>query len=517
MSKIVLRKGNVTRTVTHIGPGAQLKEGLDGEQTMRFTLLPEDAAFIDFTTRIEFEGQYYDPKRIVRRGNALGAFADVEAEHVAYRLNEYTHGQISLNGSYSAVLARILDNTGLTAGSCISGTLQGGVMENVTAREALMTAVGYMGGEVSFSGLTVSVVAHRGSTSRVNIMDTGQVTEVQTESESGENEASYRIALGRRGSLKVGDEIRLVYAPFSIDVNTRIISMTRNPYNDNEVTVEVGRHLPEITDSFVQAQVKAAADIDLAKDLASSANQAATRAQQIAHDVAEDMQNRESKGYITFEQDANGGTEAIYFSATKPISGAVRYWKWSMNGLAYTDDGGATWNVGITADGKIMGSMIAAGSISADVIDTSTLRVKEVWYYDTFNLYRMLRSVVSGQNTWTNIGPEQIDNNYAQVLNCYGTQIYFKGPGIGYDVQSGARILSIDTVNYRIDPIGTWNIGYGDFNSCHSFLEAYIENIYFSRLVNNGGTFNYEYGTLYMTQNGHLMFNGPNGSTQLAN
>lgn len=495
MSKIVLRKGNTTRTVTHIGPGAQLKEGLDGEQTIRFTLLPEDAAFIDFNTRIEFESQYYDPKRIVRRGNALGAFADVEAEHVAYRLNEYTHGQISLNGSYATVLARILNNTGLSAGSCISGTLQGGVMENVTAREALMTAVGYMGGELSFSGLTVSVVSHRGSTSRVNIMDTGQVTGVQTETESGEEEASYRISLGRRGSLSVGDEIRLVYAPFSIDVNTRIISMTRNPYNDNEVTIEVGRHVPEITDSFVQAQVKAAEDIEMAKGMA-------TNAQQIAHDVAEDMQKRDTLGYITFQTDANGGTEAIYFSATKPISGAVRYWKWSMNGLAYTDDGGSTWNVGITADGKIVGSMIAAGTISANAIDTDTLRVKDVWYNGTYEQYRMLRAVISGGATWTNVGPEELGNGFNQVLNCYGKVIYFKTPGVDYDVGGDHGVLAFEMDNYVIAPRmdDAWSIGTNTYP--FDTIVAKLFMIWQS---------DYSSGSLRIDSRGNLIYTAPNG------
>lgn len=452
MSKIVLRKGSTTRQVSHIGKNARLKEGLDGEQTMRFTLIGEDAAFIDFNTRIEFEGQYYDPVKIARRGNALGTFADVDAEHVAYRLNEYTHGTISLNGSYSTVLARCLAGTDLSPGTCISGTMQGGTMENVTAREALMTAAGYMGGELSFSGFTVSIVAHRGSTTRANIMDTGSVIAVETDTQAGQTEASYRITLGRKGTLGVGDEIRLVYAPFDIDVNTRIISMTRNPYNSNDVTVEVGRHIPEITDSFVEAQVRTADEIALASGIA-------TNAQQIAQGVAEDMQNRETLGYITFQHGANGGTEAIYFSATKPISGATSFWKWSMNGLAYTNDGGATWNVGITADGKILGNMIAAGTISANAIDTTTLRVQEVWYYDTFNLYRMLRSIVDGYNTYTNVGPEQISNGYAQTMNVYGTQIYFKKPGVAYNTLSGNNILCVDMANHQISAFDSWDLG----------------------------------------------------------
>jgi hypothetical protein len=271
--------------------------------------------------------------------------------------------------------------------------------------------------------------------------------------------------------------------------------MTRNPYNDNEVTVEVGRHVPEITDSFVQAQVKAAEDIEMAKGMA-------TNAQQIAHDVAEDMQKRDTLGYITFQTDANGGTEAIYFSATKPISGAVRYWKWSMNGLAYTDDGGSTWNVGITADGKIVGSMIAAGTISANAIDTDTLRVKDVWYNGTYEQYRMLRAVISGGATWTNVGPEELDNGFNQVLNCYGKVIYFKTPGVDYDVGGDHGVLAFEMDNYVIAPRmdDAWSIGTNTYP--FDTIVAKLFMIWQS---------DYSSGSLRIDSRGNLIYTAPNG------
>ena len=281
MSRITLRNGTDTVELSHIGPGAEIVESVAGEQTIRFTVLPEDAGSVSFSTRVEFEGQYYTPKRIAWRGNALGVFAEVEAEHAAYALSDLTVETISLTGTNAAVLSRILSGTGLTAGSCVSGSLSAGTMENVTRREALITAAALMGGELSFSGTTVSVTAHRGNAERVNLMDAADVLSVEKVFEAGADPV-YRVALGRRGTLGVGDEIRLVYAPLGLDVNTRIISMRRNPYNDREVSVEIGRHVPEITDKFVkqekavrQAQAKA----DEAKTAADEAKSTAEATQ----------------------------------------------------------------------------------------------------------------------------------------------------------------------------------------------------------------------------------------------
>jgi hypothetical protein len=164
----------------------------------------------------------------------------------------------------------------------------------------------------------------------------------------------------------------------------------------------------------------------------------------------------------------------------------------------------------------IDGGNIKTGTISADMIDVSTLKVREVWYYDTFNLYRMLRSVVSGQNTWTNVGPEDsvLDNGYAQTLNVYGTQIYFKKPGQAYNTTTGNPLV-IDNVNRIFGPSfrGEWDLGEGNFNVCHSFGAAYIDEILFSRMVINGSTVNYEYGDLRMNNSGQLIFTKPNGTS----
>lgn len=258
MSKIYLINGNDRAALDHIGSGAALTESLDGEQTLKFTVLPDDLDKISETTLIEYDGQYYDPATLKRTGNSLAVFAEVSAEHVTYRLNrpEYNVQSLNLGGTYAQVLARVLDGTDFTPGTTPTGTIDTTVIEGVSRREALNTAAELMSGEIEYDGWTVNIVTHRGSSTRVDLMGTGNVSAVEVSENLVTGETVYTVGLIRRGTLNCGDEVRLVFQPFGIDVQTRIISMTRNPYNDADCSITVGARVPEITDTYVDISKK---------------------------------------------------------------------------------------------------------------------------------------------------------------------------------------------------------------------------------------------------------------------
>lgn len=258
MSKIYLINGNDRAALDHIGSGAALTESLDGEQTLKFTVLPDDLDKISETTLIEYDGQYYDPAALKRTGNSLAVFAEVSAEHVTYRLNrpEYNVQSLNLGGTYAQVLARVLDGTDFTPGTTPTGTIDTTVIEGVSRREALNTVAELMHGEIEYDGWTVNIVTHRGSSTRVDLMGTGNVSAVEVSENLVTGETVYTVGLIRRGTLNCGDEVRLVFQPFGIDVQTRIISMTRNPYNDADCSITVGAKVPEITDTYVDISKK---------------------------------------------------------------------------------------------------------------------------------------------------------------------------------------------------------------------------------------------------------------------
>lgn len=258
MSKIYLLNGNDRAALDHIGSGAALTESLDGEQTLKFTVLPDDLDKISETTLIEYDGQYYDPATLRRTGNSLAVFAEVSAEHVTYRLNrpEYNVQSLNLGGTYAQVLARVLDGTDFTPGTTPAGTIDTTVIEGVSRREALNTVAELMHGEIEYDGWTVNIVTHRGSSTRIDLIGTGNVSAVEVAENLVTGETVYTVGLIRRGALNCGDEVRLVFGPFGIDVQTRIISMTRNPYNDADCSITVGAKVPEITDTYVDISKK---------------------------------------------------------------------------------------------------------------------------------------------------------------------------------------------------------------------------------------------------------------------
>ena len=87
------------------------------------------------------------------------------------------------------------------------------------------------------------------------------------------------------------------------------------------------------------------------------------------------IMNQATNGYITIHQNSNG-TDAIYISDERDYTQAERLWKWNMNGLAYSDDGGETWGLAITMDGAIVADFITAGTLNGDLIQAGTIEAE---------------------------------------------------------------------------------------------------------------------------------------------
>ena len=64
----------------------------------------------------------------------------------------------------------------------------------------------------------------------------------------------------------------------------------------------------------------------------------------------------------------------MYISNDKDYTKATKLWKWNINGLAYSNDGGETFGLAITMDGAIVADFITAGILNADLIKTGKLQ-----------------------------------------------------------------------------------------------------------------------------------------------
>lgn len=92
-----------------------------------------------------------------------------------------------------------------------------------------------------------------------------------------------------------------------------------------------------------------------------------------AKENATAIMNLATNGFITITKD-DYGTETLYISNTKDYTRATKLWKWNMNGLGYSQDGGQTYGLAITMDGSIVADYITSGVMNADVIRTGILK-----------------------------------------------------------------------------------------------------------------------------------------------
>lgn len=92
-----------------------------------------------------------------------------------------------------------------------------------------------------------------------------------------------------------------------------------------------------------------------------------------AKENATEIMNMATTGYITITQDEHG-SDTLYISNIRDYTKANKLWKWNMNGLGYSNDGGKTYGLAITMDGAIVADYITTGVLNANVIRAGVLK-----------------------------------------------------------------------------------------------------------------------------------------------
>lgn len=102
-----------------------------------------------------------------------------------------------------------------------------------------------------------------------------------------------------------------------------------------------------------------------------------------AQDNATSIMNMATQGYVTIIKNQNGSeylavssenANVAYNPSTDKWKTGTKLWKWSINGLAYSKDGGRNFtDAAITMDGAIVANFITTGTMSADRIRTGIL------------------------------------------------------------------------------------------------------------------------------------------------
>jgi hypothetical protein len=236
---------------------ANLRETLDGEYTLSFTVLAKSALALKTRQVAKLNGQYFEIVQISKSLQGDLPICSVLCEHVSYLLNHemYNITEFDFTGDPVAGLTQVLAGTPFTAGIVdFTDSVTMKINQNVSRRAALMQYIAILGGEIEYDGYKINIRSHRGSTNYQLVMDTKNVTNVAVSYDSRENSSSYDIAFFKLLDLSVGDNVQIVFNPLGINVKTRIISLEYNPFYRYNIRVEVGSYRPSISDTFYRIE-----------------------------------------------------------------------------------------------------------------------------------------------------------------------------------------------------------------------------------------------------------------------
>lgn len=250
MAVEILEDGAIVRSIPYVLT-ASVCDKLDGTLTFEFTTLQENQTPIVPGMTAKYDGQYYDIVR-VKRGFANGfEVSTVACEHISYTLNDEKYNLVTFvfEGMPRNGLAELLTGTPFSVGVVEPSVMVECAFTDkspLNRRSALMQFADACGGELEYDGYAINIRKHRGSVNRIHLMDGTNVTGLSATYDSRKNTQAYEIQLFKRVNLSVGDEVRIVYRPLSIEVETRIVGLTYNPFDRYTVRVEVGDYIPNL-------------------------------------------------------------------------------------------------------------------------------------------------------------------------------------------------------------------------------------------------------------------------------
>lgn len=220
-------------------------------------------------------------------------------------------------------------------------------------------------------------------------------------------------------AVKLLDEIRVISHPHGLD---RMFPVTKLeiPLDNPENTQFKMGDMVKVSLTSVNNQTNAAI-LDKIEGLPK-----AHSLLKEAKENATEIMNMATTGYITITKD-DYGSETLYISNVRDYTKADKLWKWNMNGLGYSNDGGKTFGLAITMDGAIVADYITAGVLNGDV-----LRVGIIRDYNSNVVLDLDNGILTMKKGSINIGDGNFEvdeqgNMVARRGTFYGTLVAAKG------------------------------------------------------------------------------------------
>ena len=167
-------------------------------------------------------------------------------------------------------------------------------------------------------------------------------------------------------AVKLLDEIRVISRPHGLDRMFPVKKLEIPLDNPEQTQFTLGdsvkTSLTSVNNQTSAAILQKIEGLPKAHSLLKEAKENATQ-----------IMNMATTGYITITKDQYG-SETLYISNVRDYKKADKLWKWNMNGLGYSNDGGKTFGLAITMDGSIVADYITTGVLNADVIRAGILK-----------------------------------------------------------------------------------------------------------------------------------------------
>nr|DAL32948.1 MAG TPA_asm: tail protein [Caudoviricetes sp.] len=511
---------------------ASLCDKLTGERTLSFSVLASRSQPLSVGMTAKLDGQFYNIVRVSKKITGGFPVTTAQCEHITYLLNEEQYNLMTFvfEGTPADGMTQLLSGTPFSAGVIeATGRVECAFTDQspLSRRSALMRFIDACGCEVEYDGYKINLRKHRGSAVRKSLMDGENVTNLAVTIDSRENTQSYEISLFKMADLQAGDEVNITYTPMGVNVDTRIISIEYDPFYRYTVRVEVGDYVPNLLASTatqldrVRQEFKAA-DGKLLSSIQTVDGNLSTLSQTVSGfntrienaEGAVSTLSQTVSGFNTRIENAEGSVSTLtqtvnsFKTRIETVEGNITSVTQTANKINWLVKSGTSASdftmtdraVRLVADtidlsgyvtisalgtaGKttINGANITTGTIKADRIDTSTLKVKTIYAESgkvSLKESTTTTMYIGGDGSW----------NYDYTYIFAGSQIKLaRWDGVG------THALIVDTANVVVHPATSvdWDLG----TIARPFGNLWCENIQLrsgsdtvARFGFNGGTF----------------------------
>lgn len=260
----ILNQSLVELATITVASSAVRTEKINSDNILNFSIRTKDpaSAHINENNIAELDGDYFDIVYYKKEQQSDGKLmVTAECEHVSYRLNEETVDTFTEIGTPAEVLSAILSDTSFTVGTVnFTEAVTFSLQQAASRRALLMQFAAYVGGELEFNGFEISLLTQRGS-STPKALTTGKDITVISKAVNkrildaeGNPQIAYTCGVYKGAALALGDVVTLNYTALDISASLRVVSKSYDPYNPNNVAVEIGNFINALEDDIYRIQ-----------------------------------------------------------------------------------------------------------------------------------------------------------------------------------------------------------------------------------------------------------------------